>query len=218
MKKRYFQKSGVDICSAKSMFEFINGHFTYWTMNSWNRLKSIANNVKLYNLGLDGDWCVALDFLYDEHDIGGLQAIMHDLIWEWEQDHPGYSLGFNGRSGGYLVIYNHNAREHTVNFRNILPDWLTGFDTYEEWKEYVLEYCVYSVKDLIPELRSYVELIRSFDKLCDQLRTVVNTYSTADYEAEKAAYEAEMLAELNYNLEKLNKEYANLWWTNLTKW
>ena len=209
MKKRYFQKAGVDICSAKSMFNFINEHFTYWTMNSWNRLESIANNVKLYNLGLDGDWCVALDFLNDEHDIGGLQAQIEDLVWEWEHDHPGYSLGFNGRSAGYLVIYNYNKKEGTVNFRNILPDWLTGFDTYEEWKEYILEYYAYSIQEMIPALREYVELIRSFDKLCDQLREVVNIYSTLDYEAEKKAYEMERLSELNYNVGKLLEEYCN---------
>ena len=192
MKKRHFQKSGVDICSTKSMFEFINEHFRYWTMNSWNRLESIANKVKLYELGLDGDWCTVLDYLNDEHDIGGLQCEIEELVWQWEHDHPGYSLGFNGRSAGYLVIYNHNKKEGTVNFRSILPDWLEGFDTYEEWKEYVKEYCVYSVKDLIPELRNYVELIRSFDKLCDQLRDIVNEYSKMDYEADRLAYTEEM--------------------------
>ena len=189
--KKHFYKTGVDICSAKSMFNFINNHFRYDTMNSWNNLKSIANNVKLYNLNLDGNWCTALDYINDEHDVGGLQSEIRDLIWQWEYDHPGYSLGFNGRSAGYLVIYNHNKKEGTVNFRSILPDWLEGFDTYEDWKEYAVVYLVYNIKDLIPQLREYVDLIRSFDRLCDELRDLVNEYSKLDYEAEKKAAEAE---------------------------
>lgn len=194
MKKNHFYKTGVDICSAKSMFNFINGHFRYWTMNSWNRLQSIANNVKLYNLGLDGDWCVASDYLWDENDIGDLQAEISSRIYDWEHDHPGYSLGFNGRSDGYLVMYNKD-REGRVNFVSILPEWLEGFDTYEDWKEYVLEYYAYAVKDMVPSLREYVAVIRDFDKLCDDLRDLVNEYSKMDYEADKRAFMAEYGAE-----------------------
>ena len=113
------------------------------------------------------------------------------MIRDWEDEHPGYGLGFNGRSGGYLVIYNHDKKNGTVNFRSILPEWLTGFDTYEEWKDYILDYYAYSVKDMIPELREYTKLIRDFDKLCDDLRDLVNEYSKLDYEAEKFAAEAE---------------------------
>lgn len=190
MKKNHYYKTGVDICSAKSMFNFINEHFRYWTMNSWNRLESIANNVKLYNLGLDGDWCVASAYIWDENDIGDLQAEISSRIYSWEREHPGYSLGFNGRSDGYLVMYNKD-REGRVNCRSILPDWLEGFDTYEDWKEYVLEYCAYSIKDMVPSLREYTEVIRSFDKLCDELRDLVNEYSKMDYEADRLAYESE---------------------------
>lgn len=191
MKKRLFQKSGVDICSPKSMFEFINNHFTYDTLNSWNRLESIANNVKLYNLGLDGDWGTVLDYLYDENDIGDLQYQISEMINDWEREHPGYGLGFNGRSNGYLVIYNHDRQNGTINFRNILPDDLVGFDTYEEFKESIKDYYGWTMKDMIPELREYTQLIRDFDKLCDDLRELVNDYSKLDYKAEKALAEAE---------------------------
>ena len=190
MNKNHYYKTGVDICSAKSMFNFINNHFKYWTMNSWNRLESIANNVKLYNLGLDGDWCVANDYLWDEQDCGDLQFEISQRIKDWEHDHPGYSLGFNGRSDGYLVMYNKES-DGRVNCRSILPDWLEGFDTYEDWKEYVLEYYAYSIKDMVPSLREYTEVIRSFDKFCDELRELVNEYSKMDYEADKKAFQEE---------------------------
>ena len=191
MKTKLFQKAGVDICNPKSMFEFINNHFTYYTLNSWNGLQSIANNMKLYNLGLEGDWTTVLDYLYDEEDIGGIGFQIRDLVDEWEANHPGYSLGWNGRSGGYLVIYNHDRRNGTVNFRNILPEDLTGFDNYEEFKETIKDYYGWNVKDMVPELREYTQLIRDFDKLCEDLRDLANEYSTLDYEAEKLAAEAE---------------------------
>ena len=49
-----FYKTGVDITNDKQMFNFLKNHFEYYTCNSWNGLRSVANNVKLYNLDLSG--------------------------------------------------------------------------------------------------------------------------------------------------------------------
>jgi len=186
-----FYKKGIDITNAKQMFEFINNHFTYFTLNSWNGLESIANNVKLYNLHLDGDWCTALSYLYDENDIGDLQFEISMRIRDWEKDHPGYTLGFNGRSGGYLVIYN-MERDGRVNVRNILPECLIGYDSYEDWKRDLKEsYYHECVKDYLPTLREYTKLIQDFDKFCDELRDLVNEYSKMDYDADKKAFNFE---------------------------
>ena len=62
----YFYKKGIDITNDKQMFNFLKDHFTYYTMNSWNGLNSIANNVKVYKLQLDGDCYAVLDFLNNE--------------------------------------------------------------------------------------------------------------------------------------------------------
>lgn len=180
-----FYKKGVDICSAKSMFNFLNEHFTYYTLNSWNGLESIANNVKLYNLHLDGDWCNALAYLFDEQDIGGLQYELSSLIREFERLHSGYVVGFNGRSGGYLVLYNeHNAK-------TILPENISGFDNYEDFKDNLKTWYCWRVKDYLPELREYTKLVQDFDRLCDDMRNLVNEYSLMDYEADRQAYESE---------------------------
>lgn len=32
------------------MIEYLNGHFRYHTLHSWNRMTSYAQNVKIYNL------------------------------------------------------------------------------------------------------------------------------------------------------------------------
>lgn len=182
-----YYKTGIDICNDKQMFEFIKNHFQYPTMNSWNRLYSIANNVKLYNLGLDGDWCTVLRFLEsDEYDVINLMAR------EWEASHRGYTLGFNGRSGGYLVLYN----EHDYN--SILPDYITESEDYEEYKRYCKEYFG-SVKDNRYELRALTILIRDFDKFCDELRDYCNCLSTQSFEA----------VEMEKVVEDFNWKYAD---------
>ena len=182
-----YYKKGININNIKQMFEFINGHFTYDTLNSWNRLESIANNVKLYNLHLDGDWSNAMGYLFDEDDIGGLQYQISKKIRSWENIHPGYSLGFNGRSGGYLVIYNMD-REGRVNFRSILPESISGYDSYEDWKESVKEYGE-NVSDYKSILQETTRVIQDFDKLCDTLRDIVNTYSKMNYEEDRNEFE-----------------------------
>ena len=163
-----FYQPYVDITKDKSMFNFIAGHFTYYTGNSWNRTRSIANNVKLYNLDLEGDWTVAL-----AHLESGDYDIIDFMIKDWEADHPGYSIGFNGRSGGYLVLYNSAGG-------SAIPDTL-DYSCYEDYKEDMRDYYG-SVKANRTELVEFVKLVRDFDKLCDDLRSYVNVLSKAKYE------------------------------------
>ena len=153
-----FYQTGIDITNDKQMFNFLKNHFEYWTMNSWNRLSSIANNVKLYNLNLTGDWCVALSLL-EAGDYDTISMIIHD----WEREHPGYKVQFNGRCGGYLVLTNKGSNRH------VLPEEITDSVDYEDYKEYCREY-LGSVKMNRRVLVDYVTLVRDFDKLCDELR------------------------------------------------
>lgn len=164
-----FYKTGVDISNIKSMWEFLHNHPTYSTMNSWNGHKSIAHNVKLYNLNLEGDWTKVLDFLCDEADCGNLQMFIQDEIAEFNRANPCYRACFNGRSGGYLVLYNKD------NYLTVLPDCL-GYECYEDFKEDYTGYG-YSIQDCMWELRETTKLVREFDKLCDRLRDLVNSYS-----------------------------------------
>jgi hypothetical protein len=178
-----FYKKGLDISNTKEMFEFLRGHYMYDTMNSWNQLKSVANNVKLYNLELEGDWNNALSFLFEEHS--DLFYLINDMIEMWEDEYKGYSVGFNGRSGGYLVLYNKD------NNRNILPDIIIDFDDYENFKDYCKDYYG-GVKYYKSDLQYYTRLVQDFDKLCDELRNIVNEYSKMDYETYKEARDLDL--------------------------
>ena len=163
-----FYKNNIDICNDKQMFNFLKEHFSYSTLNSWNGLRSIANNVKVYNLELDGDPYTALRALEQDEYFN-----VNMMIEDWEAKHPNYRVGFNGRSGGYLVLYN-----KTDNC-NVLPDYIVDGD-YEDYKQYIKDYYG-TLKDNRSNLRYLTELVRDFDKLCDDIREYVNLLSTIDF-------------------------------------
>ena len=165
-----FYKKGIDITNDKQMFNFLKNHFTYATLGSWNRLYSIANNVKLYNLGLSGDWCNALSLL----EAGEYENI-NWMIQDWCREHPGYEVYFNGRSSGYLVLKDKEYNGH------MLPESILDSDTYEDYKAYCREHCG-SVKENRYELRQYTKLIQDFDKLCDELRNYCDELSRLSFE------------------------------------
>jgi len=89
--------------SREELIEFLGSHFRYHTMNSWNRATSYARNIKLSKLGLDRETeerCYEMLEISEAFDdfLAVLQdfAIRHDYAWQ---------IGQNGRSGGYLVLY-----------------------------------------------------------------------------------------------------------------
>ena len=167
-----FYKKGIDITNDKSMFEFISEHPTYYTMSAWNGYRTIAHNVKLYNLNLEGDWGTALGFLES-----GYYEDLNWMVQDWEREHPDYTVSFNGRSGGYLILTK-KASCHSV-----IPEML-DYETYEDYKADMRDYYG-SVKANRSELVKFVKLVQDFDKLCDELRDYVNDLSKASYEKEE---------------------------------
>ena len=146
-------------------------------------MKSIANNVKMYNLQLDGNYWVARDLM-----IADDYYVLNSMIRDWQDKHPGYVVGFNGRSDGYLVLYNEK------NYNSVLPDWVTDYDNYEDFKQYAKDYYG-SLKEMLPTIIEYVDLVQDFDKLCDELRDYVNDLSLVDMEG-KATEELERIVEV----------------------
>ena len=75
----------------------------YYTMNSWNGSKSLAYNLKIYNI-IDRelqDACYELldtEYFYADYINPIVYAFERKYNHEWQ-------AGFNGRSGGYLVLY-----------------------------------------------------------------------------------------------------------------
>ena len=152
----------VNYNNNKECFDFLVKHFTYDTMNSWNGLRSIANNVKVYNLPVDnGEALQALE----EDDWFSINQTCRD----WEDVHPGYKVGFNGRSGGYLVLYSAYNNCHVFQNIDTSP---CRYDDYEEWKADIREYWG-SLKAYHSQLVDQVKIVQEFDKLCDDLIDVL---------------------------------------------
>ena len=93
----------VDLNSRPDMIQYLQTHFRYPTMNSWNRADSYACNLKIHKLDLDPEIENKLfDLLSFQEFFDSLQILkdqfaqVHQYRWQ---------VGMNGRSGGYLVLY-----------------------------------------------------------------------------------------------------------------
>jgi hypothetical protein len=113
------------------------------------------------------------------------------MIYDWERDNYGYSVGFNGRSGGYLVLTGNGS------FNHVLPYDILENETYEDYKNYCREEYG-SVKANRDSLVYYVTLVRSFDKLCDDLREYCDYLSQQSFE----------ITEMQKAVEAFNDNYA----------
>jgi hypothetical protein len=182
-----FYVKGIDITNDKQMFNFLKNHFKYCTMNSWNRVTSIANNVKLHRLNLSGDWYVAYNLL-----INGEYDNINWIIADWQRDHNGYEVYFNGRSGGYLIL-----KEDDTSC-GALPSFITACENYEDYKSYCKEYYG-SVKANRSDLVFYTKLVQDFDKLCDELRDYCDKLSNLKFE----------VIEMEKSVEYFNEKYAD---------
>lgn len=100
----FFEKK-VDTRSREKMVAFLSEHFRYNTMNSWNGSSSFANKVKIYDLGLSSEQIDAAFELMSADDNYWEQ--LSDSIDNFTAEMNGYyTIGSNGRSSGYLVLYN----------------------------------------------------------------------------------------------------------------
>lgn len=75
----------------------------YYTMNSWNGSKSLAYNLKIYNV-IDRE---LQDACYELLDTGYFyEDYINPIVYAFERKYNHeWQAGFNGRSGGYLVLY-----------------------------------------------------------------------------------------------------------------
>ena len=100
---RHLFSRRVDKRSRAEMTAYLSGHFRYNTMNSWNRSTTYACNMKLYKLGLDRE---TEDKLWDMIQVPEFYERLNERIEDFNRQHNYlWQAGWNGRSGGYLVLY-----------------------------------------------------------------------------------------------------------------
>lgn len=93
------------------MIDFLEKHFRYDTMSSWNGSSAWANNMKIYKV-IPPQF---QDKIFEMLDCDEFYDGIHDLIRDYGlKNNYRYQAGFNGRSGGYLVIYNGGLETKTI--------------------------------------------------------------------------------------------------------
>ncbi|MBW2992750.1 hypothetical protein KY345_06045 [Candidatus Woesearchaeota archaeon] len=185
----------VDIRKPKDMIEYLKGHFRYHTMNSWNRSTSYANNLKIHKVIPGELQDVAYEIMNQGDVYNEINALLSDFAVEHEYE---YQAGFNGRSGGYLVLIRggYKMKRYFSDFSPDAPDdkrdysdYYGGWYSHKEAKEMGTAYSSYKQvytqpgKDIdmcaeyedwdVEELRNRVKLVREFDRLCND---VVNLF------------------------------------------
>ena len=186
--KTFYRK--VDTRNREAMIAFLEGHFRYHTMNSWNRATSYANCVKIHRLDLTRE---QMDKAWAMLDMEEVFDAIHGIIQEWSVEHDWrWQVGFNGRSGGYLVLYQgsldyQNAKTAQCNVCGKLT-W------HKEDVSCTMQGCPGMLKVLeksrpqivtypgrgldqseefgewsMDQLRERVKLVQEFDKLCDDV-------------------------------------------------
>lgn len=100
---RHLFSRRVDKRSREDMTAYLSNHFRYDTMNSWNCSTSYACNMKLYNLGLDRE---TENKLWDLIQVPEFYDRLNELVKDFGRQHNYlWQAGWNGCSGGYLVLY-----------------------------------------------------------------------------------------------------------------
>lgn len=97
----FFQKK-IDRRSHTAMVAFLTGHFRYDTMRPWNRASSYAHCIKLHRLGLTSKQS---DNAFEMLDTDFWDEIREPIDDFTAYQDSRYTIGVNGRSGGYLVLY-----------------------------------------------------------------------------------------------------------------
>lgn len=146
----------VDLRSRKAMTAFLKNHFRYNTMNTWNQSTSYANNVKLHNLDIPDDKMdKAYSIVCDDVDTFEYDIQVRDIMNDFMNE-TGYAMGFNGRSSGYIVLYD-TERDPKTGKISVYPG--RNIDMYEDFEDWTID-----------ELRDRVKLVTKFDEYCDKIR------------------------------------------------
>ncbi|MFC1761170.1 hypothetical protein ACFL6U_03720 [Planctomycetota bacterium] len=94
----------IDKRSRKAMTAFLQQHFRYHTMNSWNQSTSYANCIKLHHVSKLTD--IDEDTWWQMLEISQWHETLRDLLDDFGRNHDwAWQAGTNGRSGGYVVLY-----------------------------------------------------------------------------------------------------------------
>lgn len=168
------EHNDINLNSRTSMINFLKNHFRYDTMNSWNNSTSYANNVKLHNLSVPAEYQdLAYDIISGEIQTPDYDIEVHEIMNEFLHE-TGYSMGFNGRSGGYIVMYETRLDKSGKSYSVYPGRSIDQYEDFEDWED--------------SDIKDRVELVMKFDKACERIyHAFLNTLKYSELE-EKTVY------------------------------
>lgn len=146
----FFSKT-VDWRSRNALVAFLQEHPRYYVMNSWNGTRTFSNKVKVHYMDLPRDIVDrAFELVCDDGPLRyRWERQLSSRLSQFEQEHEGYyKIGFNGRSGGYLILVGKKMDD--------LDTPLGEFHEKYHWS--------------MDSLRGLVGLVQEFDRMCDIIR------------------------------------------------
>lgn len=207
--RRYFWQP-VDKRSRQTMVDYLSRHFRYPTANSWNQSTSYACNMKVTHLRLDPQ---TVDRLLDLVFVPEFQEAATPLLQDFAHQHQyRWQAGFNGRSGGYLVLYQGELapsgyRSYCTacgqkNYRSVADTGRKCGRCQRETRvdfpttHHVVKTYPFRATDpeqdyedwSLYELQSRTELVQSFDKLADEIVTLSLQMAETHIAAEEIIY------------------------------
>ena len=183
----------IDKRYREQMMAFLQKHFRYNTMNSWNRSTSYANCIKLHSVDKPDN--IDSDIWWEMLEITEWQEKMSDLLedfgrkydWQWQ-------AGINGRSGGYVVLYRGGIKPSGYksycthcgqkNYQTVAEGEVgicgrCDAKARVNFKQTHMQVFTWPGKDVdmyedfegwaLSKLRERVELVQDFDRLCDDI-------------------------------------------------
>jgi len=199
----------VDLRSRAAMTEYLTQHFRYHTMNSWNHSTSYACNLKVHRLNLEHSVVMRL---LDMVNLPEFYEPINGLCNDFAEEHNyRWQAGFNGRSGGYLVLYQGTLepsgyKSHCTacgqrNCKSVAESGnVCGHCRQPKRVDYqrthmkVVTYSGRAVDQYedfedwtMRQLRERVKLVQAFDRLCDAIVQEA-IYIAENYEIEDEEY------------------------------
>ncbi|RKY10330.1 MAG: hypothetical protein DRP56_01355 [Planctomycetota bacterium] len=183
----------INLKKRGGMIAFLKKHSRYNTMNSWNQSTSYTNNIKLHNVDKPDD--IDSDIWWDILWVSQWQEKLSDLLEEFgEKYNFQWQTGINGKSGGYVVLYQGGIEPSGYesycthcgqkNYQSV-PEDQDGIcgrcdaKTRVNFKQIHMQVFTFPGKSVddhedfenwtLKKIRDRVELVQEFDQLCDSI-------------------------------------------------
>ena len=183
----------INLKKRGEMIAFLTKHYRYHTLNSWNRSTSYANNIKLYNIEKPAD--IDNDTWWQLLELTEWQEKLSDSLADFGRSHNWlWQAGTNGRSGGYVVLYQGGIQPSgyksycthcgQLNYQAV-PDNQTGIcgrcdaRARVNFQKTHMQIFTWPGKDIdmdedfrdwsTDDIRDRVKLVKDFDRLCDSI-------------------------------------------------